>query len=124
MMAEKMKRRDFGVCPRVYCEDQPVLPVGLTDIVGQKGVKVYCPRCEDCYTPRSKKQAMLDGAFFTTSLPHLVLQMYPSLIPAKKTERYVPKIFGFRIHSIAEQHRLADRSREEQVKKYGSMMEE
>ena len=45
-----------------------------------------------------------DGAYFGTSFPHLLLITNPSLIPAKITERYVPKVFGFRVHSAAETH--------------------
>ena len=109
LMADKMKKGEFGKCPRVLCEEQAVLPVGLVDIPGLKGVKLYCPRCEDIYIPPSKKQLGIDGAYFTSSLPHLVLQMYPNLIPSKSTQRYVPKIFGFKIHAIAEEHRYQDR---------------
>ncbi|KAJ3304024.1 casein kinase 2 regulatory subunit [Kappamyces sp. JEL0829] len=124
MMAEKMKRKEFGRCPRVLCDDQPVIPVGITDVPGQKGVKLYCPRCEDIYTPSSKKQMGIDGAYFTTSLPHLVLQMYPALMPQKPVVRYEPKIFGFRIHNIAEVHRAQDAIREASQKKKNMMMEE
>lgn len=119
LMAEKMKRKEFGKCPRVLCQDQPVVPVGLSDIPGIKGVKLYCPKCEDVYNPSSKKQMGIDGAYFTTSLPHLILQMYPMLLPAKSSSaghdqpptRYVPKIFGFKIHQIANEHRLQDKLR-------------
>jgi casein kinase II subunit beta len=124
MMADKMRRKEFGTCPRVFCEDQPVLPVGLTDLVGQKGVKVYCPRCEDVYHPPSKKLSTVDGAFFTSSLPHLVLQMYPNLVPKKNPDRYIPKIFGFRVHSIANEHRWQDQIKEDLLKKKNLMMAE
>ena len=115
-MAEKMKRKEFGKCPRVLCQEQAVVPVGLSDISGVKGVKLYCPRCEDVYNPPSKKQTGIDGAYFTTSLPHLVLQMYPQLLPSQKSSdvgavRYTPKIFGFKIHQVAQEHRLQDRLR-------------
>lgn len=49
---------------------------------GQSTVKVFCPRCEDVYYPRSDFQCAIDGAFFGTTLPHLLLLTYPQLRPA------------------------------------------
>ncbi len=80
---EKYKRADFGRCPRVLCQSQPLLPVGLTDIPYEKSVKLYCGRCEDIYSPKSSRHGSIDGAYFGTSFPHLLFLVYPSLIPPK-----------------------------------------
>ncbi|KAE8679486.1 Casein kinase II subunit beta [Hibiscus syriacus] len=55
---EKYRNYDFGRCPRVYCCGQSCLPVGQSDIPPSSTVKIYCPKCEDIYYPRSKFQGM------------------------------------------------------------------
>lgn len=82
-MLEKYKKADFGRCPRVLCQSQPLLPVGLTDIPYEKSVKLYCARCEDLYSPKSSRHGSIDGAYFGTSFPHLLFLVYPHLIPPK-----------------------------------------
>uniref|UniRef100_A0A2N9I831 Casein kinase II subunit beta n=1 Tax=Fagus sylvatica TaxID=28930 RepID=A0A2N9I831_FAGSY len=96
-MLEKYKNYDFGRCPRVYCCGQPCLPVGQSDIPRSSTVKIYCPRCEDIYYPRSKYQD-IDGAYFGTTFPHLFLMTYGHLKPQKAAQSYVPRVFGFKIH--------------------------
>lgn len=74
---------DFGRCPRVLCQSQPLLPVGLSDTPYEKSVKLYCGRCEDVYSPKSSRHGSIDGAYFGTSFPHLLFLVYPSLLPPK-----------------------------------------
>ncbi|KAI9478140.1 MAG: casein kinase II, regulatory subunit [Benjaminiella poitrasii] len=112
-MLDKYKRAEFGRCPRVLCNMQSLLPVGLSDIPMTKTVKLYCPRCEDIYNPKSSRHAAIDGAYFGTSFPHMLFQVHPNYLPSKNTERYVPRIFGFKIHEIAKQHRWQDKARQE-----------
>ncbi|XP_019446032.1 PREDICTED: casein kinase II subunit beta-2-like isoform X2 [Lupinus angustifolius] len=97
-MLDKYKNYDFGRCPRVYCSGQPCLPVGQSDIPRSSTVKIYCPRCEDLYYPRSKYQGNIDGAYFGTTFPHLFLMTYGQLKPQKPSQSYVPRVFGFKIH--------------------------
>lgn len=97
-MLEKFKNYDFGRCPRVYCCGQPCLPVGQSDIPRSSTVKIYCPKCEDIYYPRSKYQGNIDGAYFGTTFPHLFLMTYGHLNPQKPAQSYVPRVFGFKMH--------------------------
>jgi Casein kinase II regulatory subunit len=46
-------------------------------------------------------QGNVDGAYFGTTFPHLLLMTYPSLRPARSTESYTPRIFGFKLHASA-----------------------
>ncbi|XP_038990519.1 casein kinase II subunit beta-1-like isoform X3 [Hibiscus syriacus] len=96
-MLDKYKSYDFGRCPRVYCCGQPCLPVGQSDIPRTSTVKLYCPRCEDIYYPRSKYQGNTDGAYFGTTFPNLFLMTYQHLKPQKASQSYVPRVFGFKI---------------------------
>ncbi|KAF8274428.1 casein kinase II, regulatory subunit [Lactarius quietus] len=76
-MLDKYKKADFGRCPRVLCQGQPLLPIGLTDVPYEKSVKLYCGRCEDIYSPKSSRHGSIDGAYFGTSFPHLLFLVYP-----------------------------------------------
>lgn len=69
---EKYKNYDFGRCPRVYCCGQPCLPVGQSDIPRSSTVKIYCPKCEDIYYPRSKYQ----GSILSSDQSLLALRLY------------------------------------------------
>ncbi|KAI3693746.1 hypothetical protein L1987_76698 [Smallanthus sonchifolius] len=97
-MLEKYKTAEFGRCPRVYCCGQPCLPVGQSDVSRQNNVKIFCPKCEDIYTPQSRFQDNLDGAYFGSTFPHLFLMTYGSLKPQKASQDYIPKVFGFKVH--------------------------
>ena len=44
-------------------------------------------------------QSNVDGAYFGTTFPHLLLMTYPGLRPPKQQEAYVPRVFGFRLHN-------------------------
>uniref|UniRef100_A0A061RZ77 Casein kinase II subunit beta n=1 Tax=Tetraselmis sp. GSL018 TaxID=582737 RepID=A0A061RZ77_9CHLO len=102
-MFEKYKNVDFGRCPRVHCNGQPCLPVGCSDIPRNSSVKIFCPKCEDIFLPRSKYHSNIDGAYFGTTFPHLLLMSYPILRPVKPVEQYVPRVFGFKLHHSARQ---------------------
>lgn len=75
--------------------------MGLSDIPNVRPVKLYCARCEDIYNPKSTRHAVIDGAYFGTSFHNILFQVYPALIPQKTTERYIPRVYGFKVHASA-----------------------
>ena len=76
-MYEKYRVASFGRCPHVFCQGQPVLPVGLSDLPRNYTVNVFCPRCHGLFFPKSTRQANIDGAYFGTTFPHLYLMTHP-----------------------------------------------
>jgi hypothetical protein len=76
-MFEKYRTAAFGRCPQVFCQGQPVLPVGLSDLPRNYTVNVFCPRCHGLFFPKSTRQANIDGAYFGTTFPHLYLITHP-----------------------------------------------
>lgn len=109
-MEEKFKAGEFGVCPRVLCNGQNVLPVGVSDIAGLMSVKLFCPNCQDVYFPNSRRYHTIDGAFFGTTFPHLLLQVSDTSVKCK-SEVYVPKIFGFKVHHLSQEQEKRDEVR-------------
>eukprot|EP00537_Pseudo-nitzschia_pungens_P001732 CAMPEP_0172366744 /NCGR_PEP_ID=MMETSP1060-20121228/16850_1 /TAXON_ID=37318 /ORGANISM="Pseudo-nitzschia pungens, Strain cf. cingulata" /LENGTH=412 /DNA_ID=CAMNT_0013090715 /DNA_START=165 /DNA_END=1403 /DNA_ORIENTATION=- len=97
-MYEKYRSAAFGRCPRVFCQGQPVLPVGLSDLPRNYTVNVFCPRCHGLFFPKSTRQANIDGAYFGTTFPHLYLMTHPDMIPAKPSQTYVPRVYGFKVN--------------------------
>ena len=73
-MRERYLAGRFGTCPRIMCEKQTALPIGISEDLKIARVKIYCPRCKDIYSPK-KKSADADGAYFGTSFPHLLLMV-------------------------------------------------
>ncbi|CAE6485730.1 unnamed protein product [Rhizoctonia solani] len=81
-MVEKYEAGHFGTCPRVFCNSCHVVPCGRSDLPGLETVKLYCPNCNDIYSPPSSRFQGVDGAFFGTTFPHLLFQTYRELAPA------------------------------------------
>lgn len=113
-MYNKYASKDFGICPLLQCEGQPVLPIGTTDEIGVDTVKNFCPCCQRIYNPFNKRSrnnkdftvknmgfGLIDGAAFGTTFPHLFLMTFRNLTPNKLSSRsvYIPRVYGFRIHT-------------------------
>jgi len=100
-MLDKYRQCHFGRCPRVLCCGQALLPVGVSDTRNQESVKLYCAKCEDIYNSRSSRHDHIDGAYFGTTFAHLFFLTFPELKVVKSVERYVPRVFGFRVNKTA-----------------------
>lgn len=109
-MYEKYRSAAFGRCPHVFCQGQPVLPVGLSDLPRNYTVNVFCPRCHGLFFPKSTRQANIDGAYFGTTFPHLYLMTHPDMIPAKPTQHYQPRVYGFKINQSSLYYRNHEES--------------
>lgn len=107
-MLYKYREADFGRCPRSLCQGQPVLPNGLSDVTCEYSVEVFCPRCHESYHPRSRRYKDVDGAYFGTTFCHLFLLNNSEFIVPKPVERYVPRVFGFRINEGSHYYTLRE----------------
>ncbi|KAJ7769548.1 casein kinase II, regulatory subunit [Mycena olivaceomarginata] len=121
MVSRSINRGDFGRCPRVLCQSQSLLPVGLVDVPFEKTVKLYCGRCEDLYSPKSSRHGSIDGAYFGTT-PGLSENLLDVTGPTEATtrvalgmERYRPRIYGFQLHETAKLQRWQEATRDRQV---------
>ncbi|KAL7718899.1 Casein kinase II subunit beta [Entamoeba marina] len=99
-MQQKYRNSDFGTCPRILCHNQPLLPVGLSDLPDVSSVKMYCPECGNLYDSKHCKSSKLDGAFFGTTFPHLLLMQQKKKKESKSTVQYVPRVFGFQVSPL------------------------
>lgn len=104
LQVDKYEAGVFGSCPRVYCNGCNVVPCGRSDLPGLDTVKLFCPNCNDLYSPPSSRFQGVDGkpacisdlahalrahaalsrpgAFFGTTFAHLFFQSYRELAPA------------------------------------------
>jgi len=100
----KMRQGEYGVCLRDLCRKSPLLPVqnsqlGATNCLG------YCMKCgkvfisENLKRPEIVSEAKDDnfGLAFGQSFPEIFLMNFPELRIQDEPERYVPRVFGFRL---------------------------
>lgn len=82
----KVKRmvldKKFGGCMREGCADCHLVPLGVSDSPGVAPLGGFCPHCREVYVPlnfESEGSDVIDGAFYGTSVAHILLQKYPDL---------------------------------------------
>ncbi|KAI3634695.1 hypothetical protein MIR68_007076 [Amoeboaphelidium protococcarum] len=128
LLLENYLGQVYGECPRVLCQQQSLLPVGMSEFPNEHTVSLFCPMCIDLYHPTHGKHQALDGCAFGQTAAHLLINTYPqqfeqvqfmwqrnalesvnigtSIGSMQGTDRsqfsqggvYVPRIYGFRIN--------------------------
>jgi len=116
VMHSKYRQCDFGCCPRVLCGNQSVVPIGSSMDLNHDSVCIFCPKCGEVYSagrnPLCSSRA-LDGAYFGPTFAHLFFMTYSHEVPQEPPQRYVPRVFGFRVNSLSESIAHLSRGREE-----------
>lgn len=97
LVRDKFLNREYGWCPRVFCKGTNVIPIGLSDTTDVSTVKVFCPQCNDVYEAKSTTSDQLDGAYFGTGLPHMLLMTHAELRPKPLNTQYEARLFGFKL---------------------------
>lgn len=46
--------------------------------------------------------AEIDGAYFGATFPHVFLMTHAHLVPPPPTQVYVPRVYGYKVHSSSE----------------------
>ena len=67
---------------------------GLSDVPGEAMVKLYCPRCQDVYMPKSSRHHHTDGAYFGTGFPHMLFMVHPEYRPKRPANNYIARYGG------------------------------
>ena len=68
-----------------------IFSTGLSDVPGEAMVKLYCPKCQDVYTPKSTRHHHTDGAYFGTGFPHMLFMVHPEYRPKRPANQFVPR---------------------------------
>lgn len=99
-MRRKLHNNVFGSCPEPEFAESSVLPVGLSDHLRQGPPVGYCLASGEIYKMGAWGD-FLDGAYFGTSFPHLLLMQDPAIHGPRgwpvPNSTYKPRIFGFKV---------------------------
>lgn len=93
---DRVLNKEYGTCPRFGCENAVLIPVGLSNDIGQHETMVYCYNCVNLYEPKGSLKK-LDGCAWGIGFPHFLVLSYPYHFEKKPYQPYVPRLFGFKI---------------------------
>lgn len=95
LMKQKYDQEIFGKCPRMGCNDTPLLPMGTTFTLRRHSVKLFCPCCRDIY--KAPTYPVIDGAYFGPAFPHMFLSEYTKCDKTNNFKPFIQKAFSFTI---------------------------
>jgi casein kinase II subunit beta len=94
-MKRRVRRKTYGVCPRVRCSGMPLLPMGSSPEPNRHSAKLFCCRCSDVYV--GPPDVRIDGAYFGPSFPAVFLIVFPEFDLRSKYVVGSLTLFGFRM---------------------------
>jgi casein kinase II subunit beta len=98
---EKYSEKVYGTCPRVNCQREPMLPIGISSNLSSRfqpnPVCVFCPCCREIYNARP--QQYLDGAYFGPNMCHIFIDEM-NLNSRRRFIPYIHMAFGFRVRDV------------------------
>ena len=109
-LAAKLKQFCSGFKVLIIWTAQPflVFSTGLSDIPGESMVKLYCPKCQDVYSPKSSRHHHTDGAYFGTGFPHMLFMVHPEYRPKRPANQFVPRSVMWRNSRVAGGHGILE----------------
>lgn len=72
-------------------------------------VKLYCPKCQDVYTPKSSRHHHTDGAYFGTGFPHMLFMVHPEYRPKRPANQFVARWAHLLIIVVFHKKKLIDK---------------
>jgi casein kinase II subunit beta len=99
-MKLKYDTNKFEKCPRVLCKGMKCVPYGFCDELGRGFVTKFCPGCREAYRIEDIGSKFVDGAFFGPHWVHFFLKKFGKDVAEDACERYVPRLFGYRIERL------------------------
>ena len=87
----------YGTCPRLNCQNESLLPIGLSSQMNVSKVKVFCPCCREIFVPKTNID--LDGAYFGPNAAHIFIDEMHISSKRYNFQPFVHTAFGFRLRS-------------------------
>ena len=93
----KVMERDYGVCRNINCNSAPLIPMGMSDAPNVSSMKLFCFNCKNIFKALGDWEKV-DGCAFGKSFPHFLIMSYQNSFVTTKSNKYVPRIFGFQLY--------------------------
>jgi len=98
-MIDKYEKGCFGVCPRLECNQQNVIPFGVSSKLDQGQIYVYCPCCKDIYYPSNNDMKDFDGAAYGPSFaPFFESILLSEHFQIEECRNIKMNLMGFDVH--------------------------